>query len=92
MDCREDARSFAMLDYDSDGWLDIALMSTGAPRFRLFRNRIGELKPEREGALIRLEGGNHTPQAGRLSNRDAAGAEVLVITSAGKRLFRRSAG
>ncbi len=91
-DCREDARSFAMLDYDRDGWLDIALMSTNAPRFRLFRNRLGELTKGGRVLTVRLEGGNHTPQPGPLSNRDAAGATVLAVTDKGRRVFRRSIG
>ena len=27
VDCQEDARSFALLDFDQDGWVDIALAS-----------------------------------------------------------------
>ncbi len=93
VDCREDARSFAMLDYDGDGWLDIALMSTNAPRFRLFRNRIGELTNAAGSVLVvRLEGGNHTPNAGTQSNRDAVGAQLTAVTSTGRRIFRRSLG
>ena len=93
VDCREDARSFAMLDYDGDGWLDIALMSTNAPRFRLFRNRIGELTKAAGRVLtVRLEGGNHTASAGEFSNRDAAGALLTAVTSTGRRVFRRSIG
>ncbi len=91
-DCREDARSFAMLDYDGDGWLDIALMSTNAPRFRLFRNRMAGLAKGGRVLRIRLEGGNHTAQAGELSTRDAAGALVFVLTDNGRRVFRRSLG
>ena len=92
VDCREDARSFAMLDYDGDGWLDIALMSTNAPRFRLFRNRLGDLSKGGRLVTVRLEGGNHSAAAGALSNRDAAGATVLAVTDKGRRLFRRSLG
>ena len=92
VDCREDARSFAMLDYDGDGWLDIALMSTNAPRFRLFRNRLGALSKGGRVLTVRLEGGSSTPNAGTLSNRDAVGATVLAVTDKGRRLFRRSIG
>lgn len=93
VDCREDARSFAMLDFDSDGWLDIALMSTNAPRFRLFRNRIGALATSGGRVLsVRLEGGNHHAAPGDLSNRDAVGATLTAVTSAGRRIFRRSMG
>lgn len=91
-DCREDARSFAMLDYDADGWLDIALMSTHAPRFRLFRNRLGDLGRGGRVLTLRLEGGNRSANASDRSARDAVGAVVTAVTSAGSRAFRRSAG
>lgn len=92
VDCREDARSFAMLDYDKDGWLDIALMSTQAPSFRLFRNRIGALTTGGRVITVRLHGGSRTAIAGDMSNRDAAGAVLTAVTSTGRRVFRRSIG
>jgi hypothetical protein len=90
-----DARSFALLDYDRDGWLDIALMSVGAPRFQLFRNRIAELSPDDAGRVVtlRLVGANRSPgPVPGASNRDGVGALVVVETSLGPRAFRRSAG
>lgn len=92
VDCREDARSFAMLDYDEDGWLDIALMSTQAPRFRLFRNKIGTLTPGGRLVTVRLRGGNRQATSAQSSNRDAVGTLVTAVTSAGRRVFRRSLG
>ena len=91
-DCREDARSFAMLDFDADGWLDLALMSTNAPRFRLFRNRFADLGRGGRVLNLRLAGGNQSAAASDLSPRDAIGAVVTAVTSAGSRVFRRSAG
>ena len=96
VDCLEDARSFAMLDYDADGWLDIALMSTQAPRFRLFRNRFGDGTKGGRVLTLRLEGANHaataSPAAAATSARDAIGAVVTAVTTTGRRTFRRSAG
>ena len=93
VDCREDARSFAVLDYDGDGWLDIALVSINAPRFRLFRNRFGELGSTGRVVQIQLRGGNESSQASiGMSNRDGIGALLKVTTSRGKRIYRRSAG
>jgi ASPIC and UnbV len=92
VDCLEDERSFAMLDYDGDGWLDIALMSMQAPRFRLFRNRIGSLTSGGRVVSLRLHGGNRTAAPGSSSTRDAVGAMVTAVTSAGRRVFRRSIG
>lgn len=87
VDCREDARSFAIFDYDQDGWLDIALASANAPRLRIFRNQIGELTDqERLGRLIRLT------LIGTESNRDGCGAVVTIETNLQKRAFRKSLG
>lgn len=81
VDCREDARSFALLDYDRDGRVDIALASANAPRLRLFRNQIAA-----RGTVVSLR------LRGTTSNRDACGAVVTVTTSQGKRCYRRSIG
>ncbi len=85
VDCLEDARSFATLDYDGDGWLDLALASANAPRLRLFRNRMAELGGM--GRVLRLD-----LVGGPGSNRDAVGALVRVSTSRGERVYRRSLG
>jgi len=45
LDDPADGRAAAILDYDRDGWLDIALVNANAPRLALFRNRIGCLPP-----------------------------------------------
>jgi hypothetical protein len=82
-DSKTDARSFATLDFDGDGWLDIALASANAPRLQLFRNKMGDLGHEGRATSIRLVG---SPENG--SNRDAVGA----IVSAGERVYRRSIG
>ncbi len=83
---REDARSFALFDYDNDGWLDIALASTSFPRLRVFRNRFSEIGNHEKGRLVRLN------LIGTTSNRDAAGAVVIAHTSKTKRAFRKNLG
>lgn len=83
-DAREDSRSFALLDYDEDGWVDIALASTSHPRLRLFRNRFHELGEK--GRLIRLN------LTGTESNRDAVGSRITVHTNKGKRAFQKALG
>ncbi len=93
VDCREDARSFAMLDYDRDGWLDIALVSVNAPRLRLFQNQFGKLGGTGKVVEVLLQGGNQLSEtSSEQSNRDAIGAQLRVTTSLGQRLYRRSAG
>ena len=37
-DYREDGRGFALLDFDNDGFLDMAVVSPNVPRLRLVRN------------------------------------------------------
>jgi peroxiredoxin len=77
-----DGRSWIALDYDRDGWLDIAMTNANSPLFRLHRNRMGE----RAGAsqrgrtvAVRFVGGNTaaTPADG-LACRDGYGAKVRV--------------
>ncbi len=75
-----DSRAFAILDYDRDGWQDLAVVSANAPLFTLYRNQMGE----REGATggmvaVRFEGGNRGSEVSdQWSNRDGYGARVLL--------------
>ena len=81
IDCKEDARSFSLFDYDNDGRLDIALASANAPRLRIFENRIFQ-----QGRMIRLK------LTGTESNRDACGALVMIKTNKGSRVFQKAIG
>ncbi len=93
VDCREDARSFALLDYDKDGWVDIALASVNGPRLRLFRNRFGDLGGMGRVVEVSLRGANREGQtSGSKSNRDAVGAILTAVTDRTKRVYRRSIG
>lgn len=92
-----DARSHSLLDYDNDGWVDIALMSLNSPRFKIYRNEFGNLFPNNQSLGIRLEGGykSSTPLESdtKLSNRDGIGAKVLVKYESGKTmLLQKQAG
>lgn len=89
-----DGRSFALLDYDGDGWQDIALMSLNAPRFKLYRNRMGELFPSRKALTIQLVGGQTTANAStEFSNRDGIGAKVFATFGDGRKMIlHRQAG
>ena len=88
-----DARSFALIDFDEDGWQDIALMSLNAPRFKLYRNEIGRFSSNRS-FRFRLIGGNNTAtSSSEFSNRDAIGARVLVAFESGKKVaLQKQAG
>jgi len=93
VDCKEDARSFTLLDFDRDGWVDIALASCNGPRLRLFRNRFGDLGAKGRVVEVSLHGANNEAQASTLSsNRDAVGAILTAVTDRGKRVYRKSIG
>lgn len=81
LDHPADGRALAVLDYDRDGWSDLAVVNANAPLLQLFRNEIGA-EPIAEGrgfVAVRLVGANHAaePAPGR-SNRDGVGARVEV--------------
>jgi ASPIC and UnbV/AhpC/TSA family len=75
-----DARSFALLDYDRDGWLDLAVVNANAPLLQLFRNEWGtrpQHPPSPAVIAFRFVGGNHEARPQRaLANRDGYGALV----------------
>lgn len=83
-----DGRSVVLLDYDRDGWVDLASINTNSPKLVLFRNEMGQ----REGmggrrmVALRFVGGNVSDHpAPGWSNRDGYGARVTV--AAGGRRF-----
>jgi hypothetical protein len=93
LDSIADSRSFALLDYDRDGWQDIAMVNTNAPFFELFHNEIGARRASvasaskvRDGEMIavRFVGGNRTAVGSDYSNRDGYGASVSVGLGAGR--------
>lgn len=89
-----DGRSFATFDYDNDGWLDIALMSLNAPRFKLMRNQFGDLYPDNKWLRVKLIGGMTSAEASEeFSNRDAVGTIVKATFKSGKvAMFQRQSG
>jgi len=90
-----DARSFALVDFNNDGWTDIALMSLNVPRFKLYQNEFGKIYPDNKVLRLRLIGGHTGSKAttARLSNRDAIGAQIFATYQSGKTaLFQNQAG
>lgn len=67
-DHKSDGRAFALLDYNRDGWIDLAVANTNKPSLALFKN---ELRLPRRVLALQLTGGPH-------SNRDAIGAQVRL--------------
>ena len=77
-----DGRVFALLDFDHDGWWDIAEINANAPSLKLYQNRFGADPAWRAAHNViafRVVGGNREakPAAGR-SNRDGFGALVTL--------------
>ena len=82
-----DSRTWAALDYDRDGWTDIALVNANAPLLSLYRNRIGELKKSNHIKILLVGGADgNVPDQG-LSNKDGVGAVVEVMS--GDRSIKR---
>jgi thiol-disulfide isomerase/thioredoxin len=85
LDSIADGRSFAFLDFDQDGRLDVILTNTNNPQLQVFRNQIEEAG---RAIRVKLEGGNRQATASDTwSSRDGYGAHVLV--EAGGRALRR---
>jgi peroxiredoxin len=86
-----DSMSAAMLDFDRDGWMDVALGNISKPRFRLLRNDVKDrLRTGGNGFMaLRLVGGNDRPQpAPGWSARDPLGARVEVDLGNGRSIVR----
>ena len=79
-----DGRAVAALDYDRDGWQDLAVVNANSPFLQIFRNEIGELdtalSKKRNMIALRFVGGNREARpAEGLTARDGFGAVVEVI-------------
>ncbi|MDG1873996.1 MAG: ASPIC/UnbV domain-containing protein [Mariniblastus sp.] len=83
-----DGRSFGLIDFDQDGWTDIALMTLNAPRFKLYRNEMSKHNPGNKPFRFKLVGGqNGSTSSLEFSNRDAIGARILLTFESGKKVM-----
>ena len=77
-----DGRGFSLLDFDRDGWQDIALVNVSRPRLRLFRNTMGDERLDHGFIAFRFVGGNREPRPSReWSSRDGFGTSVELELS-----------
>ncbi len=86
-----DSRSFSLLDYDHDGWLDILLVNQNTPRVRLLRNLMGESSYGRDQHSIafRFVGGNREARpSSEWSSRDGSGTSVELELSDEVTIYR----
>ena len=79
LDNPADSRGFAILDYDRDGWQDIALVNANQPLFNLYHNEMGTTGLSGGVIAIRFVGGNRqaSPSKG-FGCRDGYGARIVV--------------
>jgi len=96
LDDPADGRTLAWLDFDRDGWTDVAVANANRPLLQLFRNEIGDLPGAGErgrSIALRLVGGNQAalPSA-EWSNRDGIGARIEVELGKHRLLRERRAG
>jgi len=83
LDTPQDGRTFAVWDFDRDGWQDIALLNINTPVVSLYRNQHGKLDPSdhspRNMVAFKFAGGNHDSQTSTVFGpRDGYGARVLL--------------
>ena len=83
-----DGRAMGLVDYDRDGWLDLAIVNANSPMLQLYRNRIEKLVGPRPILAVRFRGGNRTANpSDAFGPRDGFGA-IVEIETGGARLMR----
>ncbi len=88
LDSIADSRGFALIDYDRDGWQDLALVNANQPLFDLYHNELSTLHPEKGVLALRFAGGSTTENTNQgFACRDGFGARIRVIVG-GKTLVR----
>lgn len=78
-----DGRSFAIMDYDRDGWPDFVVASVTAPTLQLYRNQMGDKSSagvrNNQMVAVRFVGGSHSAAPSKeWTNRDGYGAMLTV--------------
>ena len=79
LDNPADSRGFAILDYDRDGWLDVAMVNANQPLFNLYHNEMAAAGIKGGMIALRFVGGNRTPLPSKeYGCRDGYGARVTL--------------
>ncbi len=83
-----DGRAMGLIDYDRDGWLDLAIVNANSPMLQLYRNGIEKLVGPRPILAVRLRGGNRSASpSDEFGPRDGYGA-IVEVDIGGARLMR----
>ncbi|MBM3878214.1 MAG: CRTAC1 family protein [Verrucomicrobia bacterium] len=79
LDHPADSRGFAVLDYDRDGWQDLAMVNANQPLFNLYHNQMPAAGLAGGMIALRFVGGNRAPApSSQYACRDGYGARVVV--------------
>ncbi len=74
-----DSRGFALLDYDRDGYQDVALVNANEPMLNLYHNEMPAAGLKGGLIALRFIGGNQTPSPSReFACRDGYGARIAL--------------
>ncbi len=97
IDFRNDGRGFVIFDYDHDGFVDLGIITSQSPRFRIAKNNFksdqrGDIA-ENGSAFISLVGGNTKAKSTeQWSPRNPFGARMIATIGDKKRMFQLSCG
>jgi hypothetical protein len=79
LDNPADSRGFGFLDYDRDGWTDLALVNANQPLFNLYHNQMPAAGIKGGMIALRFVGGNRSASPSKeYACRDGFGARVAV--------------
>lgn len=97
IDFLEDGRGFVIFDYDQDGFVDLGIVTTQSPRFRIAKNNFPTIAtPQTDknaSVFLSLVGGNTQLKASsEWSPRDPFGARVIATIDGVERMFQLSCG
>ncbi len=95
VDFRQDGRGFAIVDFDKDGYLDLAITSPTEPRLKLMRNCLGDNPDAPTGNYLNvsLTGGNSEAKSNvDLSSANACAAIIRVVVDGKTRVWQETCG
>ncbi len=79
LDTPADSRCTVLLDYDRDGWQDIAVVNANSPLLNLYRNEVALAGGDRRRMIaLRFVGGNRSAAPSPFAPRDGYGAVATI--------------